>query len=361
MLASLLGAVVWSTAAFPCAALVHEAGVLAESDAQEVILTRDADGAQVDYRVAYDGDAADFGWIVVIPAGFVSLVDGDDARFDALRDLTQPVVNRYSVGPWEDDGGCGGGCGALAKSGGPDLANAADTGMQGVDIVAEGFSGTYTFTVVAAEDADALAGWLDGNGWQAGDAQQSIDDYVAEGGYELVLVELRPDAAMTGEEGRYLPPVSIRTSSDRLFFPSRMARYAGPMEFRTVIYVEGDQAATVSGWGSEDMTYETVPDGEAPVDHYADRLWEIGGDTPTFARVYAGEVDGVWVTRFDARALAIAHTVDAEFALDGGTGAFWVELEVWSDGDTGAALLLLPLFGLGAWARRRRDRDAEPR
>ncbi len=362
MLATLFGVLALSRAALPCAALVHEAGALAESDAQEVILSRSGAGARVEYRVAYAGDAADFGWIIVVPAGFSSLTDGDDARFEALRDATQPIVNRYAVGGYDDDGGCGGGCGSLAKAGGGDRANYVDdTGGLGVDIVAEGFSGTYSFTVVAADDAAALGAWLSDNGWDAGGTQQSIDAYVAEGGYELVLVELRPDVGLTGEEGRYLPPVAIETSSPRLFFPSRMARYAGPQELRTVVYVEGDQSATVGGWATEDLGTESVPSGEAPVDYYADRLWEIGGDSATFARVFAGEVDGGWVTRFDGRALAAAHTVDAEFALDGGTAAFRTELEVWDASDTGAAMLLVPLMGFGVALRRRRDRAAAAR
>ena len=67
---------------------------------------------------------------------------------------------------------------------------------------------------------------------------------------------------------------------------------------------------------------------------YSDRLYTIGGSSPTYGLVYAnGWEPYTWVTRFDAVVDSNAHTVDAIFALDGGARAEVVltEIELYED------------------------------
>jgi hypothetical protein len=338
-------------AALPCAALVHDVDVLAESDAQEVILWQDGAEAVTEYRVSYGGDADDFGWIIVVPAGFVSLSDGDPERFDALRDETQPAVYAYSVGG-EDDAGCG--CGGAAKGDALGASNAADTGG-GFDVIAEGFTGTYSYTAFSAEDAQGLADALNTLGWPAEGAQASLEAYAAGGGVEYVLVEVRPDVAET-DGARTLPPVVLRSTSERLFFPSRMARGASVDEMRTVVWVLGEQRARVSGWAMADLEWV-----EATGEQTAEQAWEsalqaLSTDEATWARVHAGPWEGGVVTRFETRAAPAQHVLDSDFHADDGDESQRATVEVWaSAADTGASVLLLlgPLLGVGVVARRR--------
>lgn len=348
----------WSTlllaaapAAFPCAALVHELGVLAESEAQEVILWQDGAESVTEYRVSYEGDAVDFGWIIVVPAGFVSLSDGDPGRFDALRLATQPAVHTYSTG-----GGGEAGCGCRGMSKGDALAgrNAVDTGG-GFDVLAEGFTGTYSYTAFSAEDAQGLADALNTLGWPAGGAQASLETYAEEGGVEYVLVEVRPDVAET-DGVRTLPPVVLRSASERLLFPSRMAQGAPVDEMRTVVWVLGQQRARVSGWAMEDLFYVDAANGQTAEAAWEAALQSLSVDEATWARVHAGAWEGGVVTRFEARAAPGLHTLDSDFHADDGDQMNGSSVDVWvSATDTGLSLLLLltPLLGVGVAARRR--------
>jgi hypothetical protein len=348
----------WSTlllaaapAAFPCAALVHEVGALAESDAQEVILWQDGDEAVTEYRVAYDGDAAAFGWIIVVPAGFASLSDGDPARFDALREATAPQV--WTTSDAGGDGG--GGCGCLGAAKGDAAggrSNALDTGG-GWDILAEGFTGTYSYTAFSAEDAQGLGDALNMLGWPAEGAQASLETYAAEGGVDFVLVEVRPDVAET-DGARSLPPVVLRSTADRLFFPSRMALGAQAEEMRTVVWVLGDERARVSGWDMVDLDQVEASGGETAEAAWDGALRDASAAGPAFARTWAGVWQGARVTRFETLTPTAAHTLDADFHADDGEVEQGSTVEVWATAmETGAALLLPPLLGAGVWVRRR--------
>lgn len=85
----LLGSV---SAAFGCAGFVHAEGLSAESDQAEVLYELDPGGVRATYALTYEGDAADFGWIVPAPTAPTAAVDGDPTRIDALRDLSAPEV-----------------------------------------------------------------------------------------------------------------------------------------------------------------------------------------------------------------------------------------------------------------------------
>ena len=348
----------WSTllfaaapAAFPCAALVHEVGVFAESGAQEVILWQDGHESVTEYRVAYDGDAAAFGWIIVVPAGFVSLTDGDPARFDSLRDASQPEVWTFGSGGGGDaDPGCG--CVGDAKMDGFDRANALDT-ASGWDLLTEGFTGTYSYRAFSADDAQGLGDALDALGWPAGNAQGSLEAYAAEGGVDFVLVEVRPDVAET-DGARSLPPVVLRSTADRLFFPSRMAAGASAEEMRTVVWVLGDERARVSGWGMVDAGVVEASGGETAEEAWDAALRDASATEPSFVRSWAGTWEGRRATRLETLTPVGMHASDAEFHADDGDTEQASTVEVWTTAmETGAAVLLLPLLGAGVWVRRR--------
>lgn len=346
----------WSTllfaavpSALPCAALVHAVGALAESDAQEVILWQDGAEAVTEYRVSYDGDADEFGWIIVVPAGFVSMRDGDADRFDALRVATQPAVSTHTVG--DSEPGCG--CRGTMKGDAAGGRNGIDTG-EGFDIIAEGFTGTYSYTTFSADDAQGLATALDDLGWPAAGAEASLEAYVAEGGFELVLVEVRPDVAET-DGARTLPPVVLRSASERLFFPSRMAKGAPVDEMRTVAWVLGPERARATGWAMADLEWVEAAGGESAEAAWEAALRALSAEDATWARVFAGPWEGGMVTRFETRAAPALHTADTEFHTDDGDEPQQASVEVWATAaDTGAVVLLLvPLLGLGVAARRR--------
>jgi hypothetical protein len=341
-----------SLPAFPCAALTTSAGEFAMSDAQEVILRATDAGSEVSYRVTYTGDATSFGWLIVVPGDVSDVAEGEDARFDSLRLLTDPTVEVWleSGAGREGEGGCG--CTPATKEGSAidEETDRAGGGADNVVIEAEGFAGPYTYTVLSADDDAALVDWLVINGFDLGGTETTLDLYVEEGGYSFVAVTLTPDEATTPEMGRTLPPLTIATDSAELRFPARMALTGVPEWVRTVVWVEGDSRATIAdGWTERAEDFLDADD-QDPSEFFSEYLQSLARDTPAYLQVFSDEIDGVWVTRFDTHAARAVHTDDVIFAL---TGDETQNRLVLSYTETGAAWLFLPLLGLG-WGLRRR-------
>ncbi len=338
-----------AASAWPCANLVTSEGEIATSGTQEVILAKAGESSVVEYRAAYTGDAEEFGWIIALDGEFEALDDGDDARFETLREHSDPVVSVMSVG--DDDGGAGG-CGA--KSGG--MRNDADTAGGGGDlgVVAQGFTGNYAYVVLETQDAQVLEDWLVSFGFDAGASQATLDDYLEEGA-QMVLITVAPERAETqGEAG--LPPVRIQYKGP-LSFPARMARESAASEMATTIYVLGDERAQLSGWTQVDLASVDGGD-QSPEEAWYGALLPIGLDQG-YARVYAGAPPGseesAFLTRFETRAPTDVHTVDPVFTVDDGQDTLQTEITVWDEGSS-EGWLLIPLLGLGlAGLRRRRS------
>ena len=339
--------------AFPCAGIFHEPGSLAESDNQQVIL-RALDGEiEVSYNVQYEGDAEDFGWVIPVFGEFSSMEDGDQVLFDALNNSTAPVVETLQSA---DDGA--GGCGNAMRGSKSVEDSFSDTGLNGAEIVAEGFTGTYSYTVLEADSAEALETWLTDNGWSIESSRPVIEDYVAEGGVQFVAISL---TGASETEASYLPPVSIRYAGDQLRFPATMARYSMVETLRTTVFVLGEQPATVSGWSSSTNPNIEGDLYDSPESLFEQALWDAGGYSPGYLLTYAGEhntdASESVVTRFDTFSSKDAHTLDATFALDG-EGEVTTTVTMIEDGyEPSEAWLLLPLLtGCGMWRRRRTRR-----
>jgi hypothetical protein len=353
----LLSALLFAAPAFPCAGIFHAAGKLAESDSQEVILEQLSDGVRVHYSVVYDGDSADFGWVIAVPGAVSALADGDIVLFDDVRNYTAPTVEWYS-----DYASSGCGCFGASKGGDALNADTAEGRANGVTILAEGFTGTYDYTLLAATDASELTDWLDDNGWSAGGAESEFAAYVADG-WQFAALKVTPDEADTPEDGRSLPPVMIDYQGD-LAFPARMA-LSSPLDAqRTTIYVLGDQAARVSdGWGQAELSEINGSDGDDPEQLFRDALWDNAGDSAVYSRTFSAALPSstYWVSRFDTYAARDAHTADPYFALDAGEerADVYIVIESYADRSAaplpGRALLLSPLLaGLLFSLRRRR-------
>lgn len=330
--------------AWPCAGISHAEGVLAESDGAEVIFEAQTDAVSVTYAARYEGNAPDFGWVIPVPEAPSSVEDGDIVLFDKYRAQTQPD---YQILEGEEDSG-GGGCmcgGGAALKGGSDSSE----GSNGLQIVAEGFTGTYTWVAIASDDLAALQSWLTDNGWKDLDAED-LGHYVDRGAV-FVALTVTPDTAQTSG-ARELPPVRISYPGEEMMFPSVMARHADVDSQRTTVYVRGQTRATVEGWASEDgstLHGSTQDDPSAFWDSYLSDL----GAQRIFLRSYAGPLDGAFLTRFDTIAPSDVHTEDAIFALEDSTEPVSTLISLDIDEDSSnAALLLLPLTLAGVLRRR---------
>ena len=345
--------------AWPCAGIFHDVDALAESDHQEVIIAQHDEHVAVSYRTLYDGDAENFGWVIPIFGEFISLEDGDDDRFDSLREHTQPLVERiYNTGS-DDAGGC---IGRSRTTKGSDNAwmDTGDLSSGGLDTVAEGFTGTYQYTVLEATADGPLINWLEENGWSIGNTSDTIAEYVAEGGVQFVAISLSDMGGQTPIAGRNLPPVDVQYAGDSLRFPSQMANGAMLEMIGTTVYVLGNERARVRGWSSQTRDQINGSTLDDPSVLYDELLWEIGGNTHAYLEVFSGEnplnsSDASRVTRFDTLASPDAHTLDPTFSLDGGMDNVdtWIVLEEESGNQSWIWFPAFGILGLGL-ARRRK-------
>lgn len=333
----------------PCAYLLTtDQGALAVSDAQEVILEANDAGVKTSYRIQYEGDAESFGWLVVV-RGTVEegdVTESDESIFDTLRELSQPRLIQTEM----QSGGGGFGCGSMQSKSGGDFA--LGEGLD-VEVTAQGFAGPFAYQVLSAESGDALADWLDSEGFTLGDTAQTIDEYVSEGGYSFVAVTLTPDSAETPQEGRTLPALSIQSDASELHFPARMATSSTAQTQRTTVFVLGENTANLqSGWEMSSNQY-IDSQGEDPLVAFEDVLLAEGSaEVPAYVRTYSAMYDNQWLTRFDTLAPRVVHTADPIFGFDNAQHDIETQIEVY-ESDSGAIWLLTPLIGLGLVRRRR--------
>jgi len=337
-----------------CGGFFHKPGELAEQRTFEAIFTPGPGQVQVDYKVIYAGAAADFGWVLPIPGAFLDLQDSQ-ADFDGLRAETKADEDLKEIRHT--------GCGGADKSGG-----LGDTGTTGVDVVAQGFTGTYAYMVLEATDTTALTDWLTGHGWELGTSVDGLQAYIDDGGYQFVAVALQSDHEATSDDEAFeLPGIAISYEGARVEWPARMARYGMQGLTHTVLYVRGQQRARITAGWTEVELPSVWDQGEEPdymrYSAWPETLASIGQDQG-FATVFAGPVDpsviGIdsdagWVTRFETLSMPEVHTADVVFGLDGGTDEMRTVISNRGgcNRPAGALFFLLPGVGLVALRRRR--------
>ena len=305
-----------------CGGFAPEAGSLAASDAQQALFDLGAEHITVTYRAGYAGDAADFAWVLAVP-GQVSLVaEGDAEQLDAIALASAPQVE---VDRPESAPGCG--CAGFAQVDGGDRTDGAD-----VVVTSTGVAGDYTYTTLAASDADGLIDWLTEHGYDVSLLADAVAGYVADPlDYEFVAVQLRPDVPALTEGGSVLQPLAITygTAADgelHAVFPAKLGRTSSVEAVRTEIFVLGSGTATLSGWDAianpaetDGNTWDVVgPDYVDATGLYSEFLLEKGGIMRQMWLAYAGgytTADGDrWLTRYDSIVYPDTNSVDPVFA-----------------------------------------------
>ncbi|HJN72803.1 MAG TPA: DUF2330 domain-containing protein [Myxococcota bacterium] len=339
-----------SAEAFACGAFFGPEPVI--SDSQVVAFRPGSGSTEVEYRVAYAGDAEDFGWVIPVPGDVEEVEEGDpDALMDAVQD-SEPSIEHYYDEPRF---GCSGKGDDLTDSSG---GMGTDSGL----VEGSGSAGIFEWTALSGEESEPLISWLDERGFVNGDTS-AIEDYVAEGGWTFIALSMTqtPDGAGDSGWGHTMPQAAVRITyaGDDIRYPAHMTSTSGAERQTTTILVFGDERATVSGWSSAKVGDLFGDIDDDPAELYADRLWDLGGDSPGYGLVYAQAYRGEWLTRFDAMALSTAHTEDAVFAIDGGTDPVSSSIQLYEkerDRDKAEnALFLLPLGLLGLIGLRRRQ------
>jgi hypothetical protein len=179
-------------------------------------------------QIQYQGDAAEFGWLVPMPA-VPTLELGTDELFTQVIQTTQP---RYRLTAESDcpppDELAGGG-----PDGGP---GAPDSG--GSPVVTVDSIGPYDYAVLKADDKQPMFDWLAENGFfvPAG-TDEVVDPYIRAGGYFLAL-KLRK-----GQSVGDLQPIVVEYPSQLPQIPIVLTSVAADPDMPVLVWVLGEHRA----------------------------------------------------------------------------------------------------------------------
>ena len=206
----------------------------------ENILFIQGDGTVTTHvQILYSGTAADFAWILPVPA-VPELAVSHNQIFAQLQSATQPEFQLN----FEDEGGCAeflydliwGGCstcGGVPVGGPPTI----------VEVVVQEQVGPYDTAVVSSDDAQAIVDWLVDNGYQLGELGiELLTPYVEEGFYFLAL-KLAPDRDV-GD----LQPIALTYAADAPGIPIRLTAVATEPDLGILAYVLGEHRAVPTNY-----------------------------------------------------------------------------------------------------------------
>lgn len=202
----------------PGATVVDERALIAWDGSTEDIL--------MSFGVSGASDRA--AWVMPVPsAAHVTL--GDGAVFDELARLTAPRIE-YHDSWWPTfDWLTAGSRGAL---------DAAGARPGGVNVLGSRRIGPFDVTRLAGDDPAAVAHWLTAKGFPHPDGlDTNLAPYVA-ARWEIVAIQLAPDAAGATLSGT-LQPLRLSFASDTAIYPMRLSRSAKAPQ-RVDLYVLAD-------------------------------------------------------------------------------------------------------------------------
>ncbi|MCH9003239.1 MAG: DUF2330 domain-containing protein, partial [Planctomycetes bacterium] len=201
---------------------------------EQIIFRRDGDMVTAVVLIQYVGEASDFSWVVPVP-GIPELSTGSDLIFAPLELATRPQFVLETTGeacpqPRSDLDFIG--------LGGAPASPAAEDADDGVEILQELSVGPFDVLVLSSDDAEALATWLDENGYDLSDrGAELIAPYVEEG-MNFVALRLQQDKGV-GD----LQPLIMRYQSERPMIPIRLTAVAAQQDMGVIVWLLGDARA----------------------------------------------------------------------------------------------------------------------
>jgi hypothetical protein len=185
-------------------------------------------------QIQYAGDPAEFSWVLPVkPGAYVEVAT--DAFFDVLETATTTTVQQPPEGCRTPSSG---GCGATALRATADegaFGTGGGTNQGGVQVVHQGSVGPYDTVTLSATNPNALAEWLEDNGYDLPDAvRPTVDAYVAEG-FDFIALKLQP-----GQGIAQMTPVRIITPGMGYTLPLRMVAAGVGASVDLVLFVIGE-------------------------------------------------------------------------------------------------------------------------
>lgn len=189
--------------------------------AERIILAVNANAGEITayVQINYEGDAADFAWVLPVPNN-PTIDVAETTSFDALQTLTEP---RLIFPPRPD-------CFALSTGTGG--------GAPGTTVLQAGTIGPYEFAVIEDKDPAALVAWLRDNGYAVEPQQEPLIKSYTDGGMVFVAMKLQG-----GKGTQDIQPVALTFKSTEIMIPMRLAAVAAKPNTQILTWIFGEAQA----------------------------------------------------------------------------------------------------------------------
>lgn len=208
-------------------------------------------------QLQYRGSAADFAWILPVPA-VPELSVSHNELFNQLQQLTQPAFVLEWAEPGEGD------CGFWAR--GPLWAATVESGSGEVEVASQQRVGPYESAVISSTNPRAIVSWLKNSGYQLGEmGEELLAPYVDEGMFFLAL-RLAPDREL-GD----LQPIALSYPAQKPMIPIKLTAVATQPNLPVQVWILGEYRAI-----PENYLHARI--NEARIDWF--NSWGFGGIGP---------------------------------------------------------------------------------
>jgi hypothetical protein len=265
-----------------CGAYVGSAGATLENASSVVVFAQDAGKTTMTIVPDVQGDAADFGVIVPVPAGMdaSAITDGDADAVDLLDLYSVPRGVAYTCDTlWSASPSGGSGCASplTREEAAPTTSVGGEVDSE-VAVHATFTSGSYEMAIVSSDDPTGLQNWLGAQGYVVPDGGQALlDQYVESGSWFLTA---RVALTSTPTERTSLSPIRVAYSGETWSVPIRLGTMSGGEEQEVVILGVADDEMGIANYPELAVDTECMWKGDDLDAAYEDQLED--------ARVEAG-------------------------------------------------------------------------
>ena len=286
--------------------------VMAVDQSGENVLFTMQDGVvEAHVQIQYQGDPAQFAWIVPMQA--VPEVEvGSQPLFDAVMSATVPTFTLNSRFDGRDCGGGRGGGGFCFAAEDASFAGGGDEGFgesgdDAPDVVVKGTAGAFEYVVLEGGTIDGIVAWLGDNGFaQDDDAPAILSEYLDEG-FVFVAFKLRPGAGVDE-----IHPVILRWQGDEPCVPIRLTRIAATEDMPIRAFFLGERRVVPTNYRHTRINPVRI-DWQRVGANYLDVVTLAVDDEEARGRAFVTEFAGrsdvvdrtnVWSSRWDSSRFA---------------------------------------------------------
>lgn len=193
-------------------------------------------------QIQYSGKAADFGWILPLPAipkdsqGRDGIELGVDELFSQLEARTQPTYTLTRTPCASARSGPSFGCGAADLAGSAELLPKQE--LPSSPLVKQDSIGPFRYAILKADNKTEMLNWLSMNGYViANGSDAALAPYIRTGAYFLAV------KLISGKSAGDLQPLVIRYQADLPMIPITLTQIASTPELGILVWVFGQARA----------------------------------------------------------------------------------------------------------------------